>query len=242
MCRAQQPAVTLWPAVGFSAAQLVQLNASRLAAVKLADRAPSCLFTASLGTVFWSPRSHTPAAQRPAVFSRGTGLVPVDASSRLHTAVNAAPQVPATTPPVGVAVGVRVMVGVAVGVPVAVAVGVRVGVAVAVGVAVTVAVGVRVGVTVAVGVAVAIAVGVSLAVGISVAVGVVVPVEVAEGVAVDEGDGAGVSVDVTVGGGVSIGVGDAVGLELGGDAVGVTPGASDRARKKCGWFRVTRAP
>jgi hypothetical protein len=198
------------------------------------------LFPASLGTVFWSLRSHPPPAQLPAVFGRGTALVPVDASSRLHTAVNADPQLPAATPPVGVTVGVRIGVGVTVpvGVPVTVALGEPVGVTVAVGEAVAVALGVSVGVAAAVGVAVAVAVGVALAVGISVAVAVVVPVAVVEGVAVDEGDGVG----VTVGGGVSVAVGDAVGLGLDGDAVGVTPGESDRARKKCGWFRVMRVP
>jgi hypothetical protein len=52
VCRAQQPAVTLWPAAGRNGAQLVHANASRLAALKLAARTPSCLFPASLGTVF----------------------------------------------------------------------------------------------------------------------------------------------------------------------------------------------
>jgi hypothetical protein len=148
--------------------QLAQLKASRLAAVKVAERGPCCWFTASLGTVLSSVRSHVAPAHVPADLARVTGLVPFDTSSRYHAAVNAEPQSNAGAA-VGVALGVGVIVAEAVGVAVG-ATGVPESVGVGVGAAgVPESVGVGVG---AAGVPESVGVGVGVAAcGVAVAGG-----------------------------------------------------------------------
>ena len=93
--------------------------------------------------------------------------------------------------------GAVVLFGNCVGVAVAVGVGVLLGVAVAIGVAVAVGVGVLLGV--AVGVAVAVGVGVLLGVAVGVGVGVLLGVAVAVGVAIAVGVGVLLGVAVAVG-------------------------------------------
>ncbi len=120
---------------------------------------------------------------------------------------------------VGVFVGVGVTVDVSVGIGVSVSVGVNVGVTVGV----SVGIGVSVGVSVKVGVKVGVSVGIGVSVGVSVKVGVSVGIGVSVGVSVKVGVNVGVSVGIGVSVGVSVKVGVNVGVSVG---IGVSVGVS----------------